>query len=229
MIKFRPLPYMTLIVVIALAVMLLIGRIEFQKYQEKEVAERAPVSETTIANYEPLPNGVVFVHGVRDGEDGWRVFAPVRNGEQAIFVDCDFVTSTNPPDWHVTQFPAALSHGAPVRGAEMHPDRSGPLVPPPQPLNRIWYDVDLAAMGRAAGLDNVADYYLASAYVGADGRAAPNPFAKSRAASNLPLPAGQYFGYALTWWGLSAVLVVIYFAYHSSVGRLQFTPPPRRD
>ena len=79
-------------------------------------------------------------------------------------------------------------------------------------------------MGRNGGLENVADYYITSSYVGPDGRAVSNPFALAPGADVLP-PA-RHLGYAITWYGLALVLLAIYFAYHSSVGRLSFRPPP---
>jgi surfeit locus 1 family protein len=92
----------------------------------------------------------------------------------------------------------------------------------------LWFAVDLAAMGRNAGLEDVADYYVAAAYVGADGRAVANPFALAPGADALP-PA-RHLGYSLTWYGLALVLLVIYFAYHVSVGRLALQRPrPRED
>jgi len=227
MIRFRPLPLMSLFAVIALAILLLLGRWQWGRYHQKLALARTPVAQMTIANYEPLPEGLQFVHGVEDGQDGWRVFAPVRNGDQVVFVDSDFVAATNPPNWREVRFPTALRLGTPVQGASIRPRPPAPFAPPPRPLERAWYDVDLPAMGRAAGLESVADYYIAAAYVGADGRATPNPFAQAQGAD--AMPPERHLGYALTWWGLAAALVVIFFAYHRSVGRLKFIAPVRED
>jgi cytochrome oxidase assembly protein ShyY1 len=83
-------------------------------------------------------------------------------------------------------------------------------------------------MGRNAGVENVADYYIAAPYVGADGRAVANPFALAPGAD--PLPPERHLGYALTWYGLAVVLLAVYFAFHVSVGRLVFhLPRPRGD
>ena len=227
MIRFRPLPLMTLFAVAALVILLMLGRWQWERYEIKTRAAHEPVAQMTIANYEPLPEGLQLVHGLRDGAEGWRVFAPVRTGVQIVFVDSDFVSGLNTPNWREVRFPASLKFGAPVQGASIRPGPPAPLAPSPHPLERIWFDVDLAAMGRTAGLENVADYYLASPYVGADGRATPNPFAL--AAGVDPLPPARHLGYALTWWGLAAALVFIYFAYHASVGRLKMVMPKPHD
>jgi surfeit locus 1 family protein len=121
------------------------------------------------------------------------------------------------------RFPASLRFGAPITGASIRPEPPAPLTLAPRPLQRLWFAVDLGAMGRNGGLENVADYYIAGTYIGADGRATANPFALAPGADALP-PA-RHLGYALTWYGLALVLIVIYFAYHMSVGRLSLRAP----
>jgi surfeit locus 1 family protein len=117
----------------------------------------------------------------------------------------------------------ALRAGAPITGASIRPEHPGPFAHAPLPLQRLWFYVDLAAMGRNAGLQNVTDYYITSSYVGPDGRATANPFARAHGADVLP-PA-RHLGYALTWYGLALVLLVIYFTYHANAGRLSLRAP----
>jgi len=230
MIRFKPLPIMSLLSIIAFAVLISFGRWQWEKYEEKTAAAEEPVAEMTIASYQPIEGGMQFVFGVRPDthEQGWRVFAPVQEGDSIIFVDSDFVVGRDSPNPEEIRVPAAMRFGAPVSGASVRPEDPGPFAAPPRPLERRWYAVDLPAMGRNAGLENVADYYIAAAYVGTDGRAAANPFALASGADVLP-PA-RHLGYALTWYGLALVLLAIYFAYHASVGRLSFQRPrPRED
>lgn len=230
MIRFRPLPLMSLLTIVALAVLVSLGRWQWEKYDLKRAAAEAPVPEMTIANYQPVPEGLQFVHGIRPDthEQGWRVFAPVQYGDEAVFVDADFVAGITAPDPREVRVPASLRYGQPFRGASIRPEPPAPLTLPPRPLERLWFAVDLPAMGRNSGLANTADFYLAGAYVSEDGRAARNPFALGPGADALP-PA-RHLGYGLTWYGLALVLVVIYFAYHMSEKRLTFTPPrPRED
>ncbi|OQW63163.1 MAG: hypothetical protein A4S17_07565 [Proteobacteria bacterium HN_bin10] len=230
MIRFRPLPLMTVFAILGFALLLVAGRWQWERYEQKAAAALEPVAEMTIASYQPIESGIQFVHGVRSDtrEQGWRVFAPVQEGETVVFVDTDFIPSIEPPDPDEVRFPASLRLGAPVTGASIAPSPPAPLTLPPRPLQRLWFAVDLPAMGRNAGLENVAGYYIAAAYVGEDGRAIANPFALAPGADALP-PA-RHLGYALTWYGLALVLLVIYFAYHASVGRLAFQRPrPRTD
>lgn len=229
MIEFRPLWLMTLLSILAFAVLIIFGRWQWEKYDTKMAAADEPVAEMTIANYSPDERGVQFVYGFRPDtrQQGWRVFAPVQYGDTTVFVDSDFIPTIEPPDAQELRFPASLSFGAPITGASIRPEPPGPLTAAPQPLRRLWFAIDLPAMGRNAGLENVADYYIAGTYVGEDGRAAANPFALAPGTDALP-PA-RHLGYALTWYGLAIVLLVIYFAYHISVGRLKLSPPRSRE
>lgn len=225
MIRFRPLLVMTLFSVVALGVLISLGRWQMEKYEEKVAAAEEPVAEMTIESYQPIPDAIQFVHGVRPDtrEQGWRVFAPVVFGDTIVFVDADFIPEITPPNPTEVRVPALLRGGSPVRGASIRPEPPAPLTLSPRPLQRLWFAVDLNAMGRNGGLENVADFYIASSYVGADGRAVSNPFALAPGADALP-PA-RHLGYAITWYGLALVLIAIYFAYHVSVGRLSLRPP----
>jgi surfeit locus 1 family protein len=225
MIRFRPLPLMTLLTLVSLAVLVSLGRWQWEKYDLKLAAASAPVPEMTIANYQPLEQGIQFVYGIRPDtrEQGWRVLAPVQYGDEIVFVDSDFIPGVDAPVPDEVRVPASLRYGEAIRGASIRPEPPAPLTLPPRPLQRLWFAIDLPAMGRNAGAEHVADYYIAGAYVGEDGRAARNPFALAPGADALP-PA-RHLGYALTWYGLALVLLVIYFAYHMSVKRLTLAPP----
>jgi len=228
-IRFRPLPLMTILSIAALAVLVMLGRWQWEKFDEKSAAAEEPIAEMTIADYQPLPDAIQFMYGVRPDtrEQGWRVFAPVQYGDTVVFVDADFIPELAPPDPREVRVPPALRLGAPIIGASIRPEPRAPLTRSPDLLRRLWFAPDLDAMGRNGGVENVADYYIAAAYVGADGRATSNPFALAPGADVLP-PA-RHLGYALTWYGLAIVLLVIYFAYHVSVGRLSLRAPPPSD
>lgn len=229
MIRFRPLKLMTVAAVLAFAALIALGRWQWERYEEKAALAEEPVPEMTIASYQPIAGGIQFVYGVRADtrEQGWRVFAPVQYGDTVVFIDADFIPDVEPPNADEVRVPALLRIGAPISGASIRPEPPAPLTLAPRPLQRLWFAVDLAAMGRNAGLEQVADYYLASSYVGADGRATANPFALAPGADRLP--PERHMGYAITWYGLAMVLIVIYFAYHVSVGRLVFTGARRPE
>ncbi len=221
MIRFRPLLVMSVLTLIALPLLLWAGRWQWEKYEIKTAAAAEPIANMTVENYQPLPDRLQFVFGVHPDtrEQGWRVFTPVQYGDSVVFVDADFIPGLQGPEPSEVRVPASLRFGAPISGATIRPEPPGWLTSPPQPRQRLWFAIDLGAMGANAGLGNVADYYLAGAYVGADGRASANPFGADA------LPPARHLGYALTWYGLALVLLAIYFAYHASVGRLSLRPP----
>lgn len=229
MIRFRPLPLLSIFAILALAFLLWAGRWQWQRYEDKKAAAAEPVAEMTIESYRPLPEGIQFVYGVRTDtrEQGWRVFTPVQFGDSVVFVDADFVQGVDSPHPDEVRVPASLRLGAPISGATMRPGQPGPLSAAPRPLQRLWFAIDLAAMGRNAGYENVADFYIASDYVGVDGRAADNPFAVAPGAD--ALPPERHLGYSVTWYGLAVALLVIYLGYHANAGRLSFAPVRRRE
>jgi surfeit locus 1 family protein len=222
MIRFRPLPVMTVLAIVALAILSILGRWQWERFLEKRALEAAPLAEMTIESYRPIDEGLQLVYGFAEGEAGWRVFAPVRYGETNVFVDADFIAGPTPPDWRTLRFPASLRIDAPISGVSIRPERPSSMAPPPDPVDRVWYAIDLPAMARAAGMESAADYYIAIDYIGEDGRPIENRFA--RAGSADPLPPERHIGYAITWWGLGVMLLGVYFAYHISTGRLSIGP-----
>src|SRR5262249_24983304 len=124
MIRFRPLPLMTLFTLIALVALVMLGRWQWDKYITKSRAAHEPVAQMTIANYQALPEGVQFVNAVRPDthQEGWRVFMPVQYGATIVFVDSDFIAQIEPPKAGEVRPVAALRAGAPITGASIRPE-----------------------------------------------------------------------------------------------------------
>ena len=90
-----------------------------------------------------------------------------------------------------------------VRPAE-HPHW---FAAPDDPAGRRFYTLDPAAIGAALGLPDVAPFTLvALGPPPPDGRT-PIP------AEHLPRPPNNHLQYAITWYGLAAALVVVFFIY----------------
>ena len=109
MIRFKPLPLMSLLSIIAFAVLIAFGRWQWEKYEIKSAAAEEPVAEMTIASYQPVEAGIQFVFAVRPDthERGWRIFTPVQEGDSVIFVDSDFVVGMESPSPNEIRVPAA--------------------------------------------------------------------------------------------------------------------------
>jgi surfeit locus 1 family protein len=221
-IRFQPLPVMTVLCVLALALLIALGRWQWERYERKIAAEQEPLPARILTGYQPMPEAIQFVYGVRPDtrEAGWRVFTPVQIGSEIVFVDGAFVPGVRAPSPREVRPPASLREGLPLEVEMVEPEPPG-LFPRPQPdlSARRWYAVELERMGALVGLEGVANEYAAAQYVGADGRAVDNPFPNAD-----EMPPARHLGYAVTWYGLALVLAVIYFAYHVSVGRLRLRP-----
>lgn len=219
--RFRPLPVLTLLTIAALAVLAMFGRWQWDKYAAESAAQSTPLLEAALQSYEPLTDQLQLVYGVVDGEPGWRHLAPVRAARGVVFVDASFTPGVDPPEAASVAFPRALTFREPLAGVVVPVAPPGPFVSDPDVAARIWYGLDLPAMAAALGVEGAAetDSFIAIPYVGDDGRPVANPFA---AAPEDATPPEQHLGYALTWWGLALVLIVVYVAFHMSAGRLRF-------
>lgn len=218
-IRLRPLPVLTVASTLALALLLWLGHWQWSRFEQKRLLASAPPPMVTLAPFTPAPEGRQLVFGVADGVAGWRVFEPVRHGQQIVFVDTGFAPGTQPPDWRTIQPSRVLATAPSVSGEVVRPHARNPLEAHGDPARRIWYRADLQGMARAAGLADVEPYYIALPYLDAAGQPHPNPFAS---AAQLTLPPERHLGYAITWWGLAAALIGMYLTFHARLGRLTF-------
>jgi surfeit locus 1 family protein len=221
--RFRPLPILTLLSLAALALLVMLGNWQYQRFGEKRLAKAEAPAQTSLG---PIAGGAgepVLIYGVRNGVAGWRVLAPVSVGEGAntetVLVDSAFLEGVAPPPRGERRVPGALAAGVALPGAWTAAPDATVFSPPPDPAARLAYGLDAEALA-AFGLTGVRSEIFATPYVGLDGRPEPNPFANPAAAD--PLPPERHLGYAWTWWGLAASLLAIYLVYHHRVGRLRF-------
>jgi surfeit locus 1 family protein len=84
---------------------------------------------------------------------------------------------------------------------------TGWIVPTNDPKKNFWFFVDIAAMSRMAGLESVRPFYI-------DAGPAANPGGfPIGGQTRLSLP-NDHLQYAVTWYLLAVILVVIYFVFH---------------
>lgn len=205
-VTFRPLPWLTLSCLLALALLLWLGAWQWGRFLGKQNAP--PLHAVEIAG-QVDPERLVFVHAVLNGVSGWRVFAPIR-GEEIALADVAFLPGLEPPRREAAAAVARQPAGAGLRGIWVLPRKPGPFAPPADPTRGLFYTVDLRAMAQALGLERVAARYVASDYHGA-----LNPFLQ------VGTPPERHLGYALTWWGLAVGLVGVYAMVHWNRGRLR--------
>ncbi len=235
---FRPLPVMTILALIGLAILIWLGSWQWARYGEKlampeEIAESRFVELTGEAVNTPLQ----YVYTTYKGEALWRSFQLVdgclSDAEQSsscegpVFVDVALLSALRPDEvglmdvtttYEAATFVVAENREKSMMGASNQPDKGQ------------WYNANAIAMANALGLENAeAARLLEPAQIRIVRRAPDgeernqrieNPFANPAKIDDLP-PA-RHLGYALTWFGLAATLIGVYLAFHIARGRLSF-------
>jgi surfeit locus 1 family protein len=140
------------------------------------------------------------------GDAGYHVLAPLlRDAGPPLLVDRGWV----PPE---RKAPASRAAGeidgtVTVTGFVRRGQAQGWLTPDNEPAQGSWFWFELPAMSKAAGIDPPATYYI-------EADATPNPGGLpvgGQTPVELPSP---HLNYAITWFSLAGILVVIYFAWH---------------
>jgi surfeit locus 1 family protein len=234
---FRPLPAMTVASVLAFAVLVGLGAWQLERLHWKlDLIARAdrnlhaaplPLDARTpdhvAANeYRQVVGDGRFDNAKeayafgtdKDGGAVYHVIVPFRLTDgRAFLVDRGIVPKE-------MLDPATRRAGQPdgprrVTGVWRTPDPPGMFTPAPDLKHRIWYARDLAGIAKADGVT-----LAAPVIVEAD--AAPNPGGWPKGGQTVVAFHNDHLQYAITWFGLAAVLVGVYIAYHVSRGRLSF-------
>jgi len=239
---FRPLPFLTIATLIALAVLIGLGTWQVQRMVWKDDLNTAIKARVT-APASPLPPMSNWADMDIDGNE-YRPFRVRGTFDHEREVHAFTVLSSpkgkksGPGYWVLT--PLALEGGGTVlinrgfvpedakdlatrpAGAVLSPvEITGLLrqtilrarfVPEPNLAGNVWFARDVAAMAAWRNVTDVAPFFLDAADSAPGG-----------------LPQGgetrlefrnNHFDYALTWYGLAIVLVAFYFAFHHAAGRL---------
>lgn len=145
------------------------------------------------------------------GSAGFYVVTPLMRADApAVLINRGWV----PPE---RKDPARRQAGQPpvevvVEGIVRKPQTPGWFTPDNAPDENQWFSIDPEAMGRAAGLDQVAPIYVqALAAEAPEGAPAGLP-------STVTL-RNEHLQYAVTWYALALALAVIYVLYHRQRAR----------
>ena len=232
MIAFRPLPALTAACAALFAVLIGLGVWQIERLQWK-LALIARVNH----NLQAAP--VSLDDGVTPQSDYQRVALTGRFGAKEAYA---FATDeTGAPVYHVlvpltasdgrtfivdrgvvpkekldpATRPAGLLTGT-VRlvGVWRTPDAPGPFTPPPDLAHRIWYARDVRGIAKADGVTLAAPVII-------EADATPNPGGWPKGGQTVVAFRNEHLQYAITWFGLAAVLLGVYLAYHVSHGRLR--------
>ena len=233
--RFQFKPGLTLATAIAMGILLWLGTWQVQRLQwkldllsaieAKQEAAPVPVEEALMAmgrggdvefmrvyiDGMPVGKGPAKIFGSNHGRVGYYIFTPYRTlGESEtalnLFVNLGFV-----PEQNIAQL-SSLSLGqrpqkitGTLRVYRPLPLFARWLAPKPDVARNIWYQRDIAAFNEALGVDSPLLWIDADEAPGATGQ-----FAVAEK-TYLDLP-NNHLDYALTWYGLALVLLVIYLA-----------------
>jgi surfeit locus 1 family protein len=155
-----------------------------------------------------------LLNRVRKGVPGLNIITPLvrDDGGGTVLVNRGWV----PMDWPGTPIEEQGAEPIPIEvtGIVRIPRRPGWMTPKNEPAKNDWYYVDLTAMSQAAGTLANTDYYIYATgeHVLSD---TPAPFlAPDPNVWHIDLP-NNHLSYAITWFSLAGVLMVIYLVYHT--------------
>jgi surfeit locus 1 family protein len=141
---------------------------------------------------------------------GFWVFAPARLADGSlVVVNRGFV----PKDvWDSTARPSGDAANVEIVGAMRWPDATHWFTPKPDPIHNLWFLRDPAAMATAKGWTRASPFYVEQESPVPPG-GWPQP---GKLAVRL---RNEHLQYAITWYGLALVLVVVFAAFARSSGR----------
>ena len=230
MAPFRPQFWPTVWSVPALLLLLGLGAWQIQRLSWKEdliarrtaavAAPAVPAPQTPdearrLEFHHVFADGV-FLHAkeiylgasVGPGTVGYRVLTPLEEpGGQIVFVDRGYIPQElrNAKKRPSGQIPGRVS----VAGLLRVPPAGRPnwFLPDNRPDRTDWFWIDLGAMAAADKLERVAPFYI-------EADATPNPGGWPKGGfAGLDLP-NRHLQYAITWFSLAVVLIVIYVLHH---------------
>jgi surfeit locus 1 family protein len=231
---FRPLPFLTAATVVALAILIGLGTWQLQRRAEKhalldQIGSRDGMPPAPIDILLATGDYAAFRHAIASGafdhgketyvyaprSDGGptrlgkKVITPFRlvTGE-TILVDRGWV----PMEWPDVEKSVKDPEGEVViEGTLRPPSRPATFTPPADNAHRLFYIRDSTAIAAFAGVTVKSKLILELTKRDGD----PEPLL---AEVNIP---DNHLNYAITWFSLAVVLLVIYLRYHYVRGRLR--------
>jgi surfeit locus 1 family protein len=231
--KFRPALWPTVITLPLLALLIVLGTWQVMRLGWKrdlisttESQLKVPPAELPAFgvdpeqfNYRPVTVRGTFHHDkeiyliahTKRGEFGYHVITPLERTDGGfVLVNRGWVPTLGRDP--LTRLEGQLTGVQGVRGISRKPWRQGSFVPDNDPAKNVWFYGDLAGMAAHWGLDVV------PVFVEADTTANPGGWPKG-GQTKLKF-TNNHLQYAVTWYSLALVLLVIYLLYHRREGRL---------
>lgn len=156
-----------------------------------------------------------YVFGTEGGAPVYHVIVPFRAKDGGVFLVDRGVVPKEKLD-PVTRRAGLINGDTHVVGVWRTPDPPGSFTPAPDSAHRIWFAHDPSGIAKADGIAKLA----APVVIEAD--ATPNPGGWPEGGQTVVTFRNEHLQYAITWFGLAAVLFGVYIAFHISRGRLIF-------
>jgi surfeit locus 1 family protein len=156
-----------------------------------------------------------YVFGTEDGAPVYHVIVPFTAASGQVFLVDRGVVLKEKLD-PAKRLAGRISGQTDVVGVWRTPDLPGAFTPAPDTAHRIWFAHDLNGIARADGIAKLAAPVVIEADV------TPNPGGWPKGGQTVVTFRNEHLQYAITWFGLAAVLLGVYVAYHISRGRLKF-------
>jgi len=155
-----------------------------------------------------------YVFTATNGAPAYHVITPMALDDGGtLLVDRGIVPERlRDPRTRPTAPTAAEAH---LTGIWRIPDSPGLFTPAPNLSKRIWYARDVYGIAKANGLR-----LIAPVIVDADG--APNPGGWPKGRQTVVTFRNDHLQYAITWFGLAAVILGGWLAFYNSRGALRF-------
>ncbi|MGD9657069.1 MAG: SURF1 family protein [Methylocystis sp.] len=142
-------------------------------------------------------------------EPGYLLAAPFElTGGGVVLVDRGFLPASRANDAGLR---AASPGEATLVGLLRAPERRNPFTPADEPERGVFFARDPAAIAAALGLTDAAPFTLVLDAAPATASDWPRPV------GGVPTIANNHFSYAVTWFGLSLALLVIFALYARGV------------
>jgi len=225
---FRPTLRATIVVVPALIILLALGTWQVQRLAWKNdliqtrtlriaaapmsLADAMSAASPEVIEYRPVRvsgelrtgNAFRLLNRVHDGKQGFHVVAPmVLDDGRTVLVDLGWT-----PREMLDMPPVPDAGPASLVGYVRAFSAPGAFLPDNEPANNNWFHMDEAQMLATAGLTGGVGFYL---------EAGP----QAGAVDAYPIGAvpavdlrNSHLEYAVTWYGLAAVLAVIFVVFH---------------
>jgi surfeit locus 1 family protein len=228
--RFRPNIWATVVVIPALAALIALGVWQLQRREWKHdllariAAERAapPRDLADVLNgpEDQRAYAHVFVEGTisaaptvqlfapeGQGAANYRIIAPLhRDFQFSILVDLGSVTEAEKAKLGLAGVPPGARGVRRIEGILRPSETPGWMDAEPDLNNNRWYVRDVPRMAKTMAVSNPPPFILQSETPNAGGLPRPVPFQ--------PELADNHLSYAVTWFSLALILVVIYVLFH---------------